>query len=294
MKKIAFLISSTYEQDLLKADGKFFNEYEFLREIFLDYKFELKKTIWDLEKDYSQYQGLIFKAIWDYYERPLDFKPFLQKLKKEKLKFCNSLDTVMWNMEKTYLVDIENADLPVIPFQIIENESDINKAVRETEGETLIIKPTISGGSRHTIKTKKKDIEKHLPTILTILKESKLMLQPFVPEVMNEGEYSFLFFGGKFSHALLKKPKEGDFRAHSFFGGNNYPYAPTALEIEQVARYLKTAPDFPDYARVDVVKKGKLFYLMELELIEPYLYFETAVNQNLAGKSFVQAVTKLP
>jgi glutathione synthase/RimK-type ligase-like ATP-grasp enzyme len=292
MKKIAFLISIDYERDLLLADGKFFNEYDFLKVLFKEKSWDLEKVIWDKEANWSQYSAIIFKSIWDYYERPREFKVFLNDLRKIKSKFCNSLDTVSWNMDKNYLFDIESDDLPVIPFKLMTSLDKFEDQLFLSLGEDIVIKPTISGGSRHTLKCKSHEWQKHLPLMQTILQESALLIQPFVPEVTEEGEYSFLFFQGEFSHALLKKPKAGDFRAHSFFGGNNYSYEANAEEIKAVSRFLDSAPDFPDYARVDVVRRKGIFHLMELELIEPYLYFETAKDQKLSGIKFVEAIIK--
>ena len=95
-----------------------------------------------------------------------------------------------------------------------------------------------------------------------------------MPEIQEHGELSLLFFGAKFSHAVLKKPIAGEFRVQSQFGGS---YRAIEVSEELIATALKIIAAFGGelvYARVDgIIADGK-FLLMELELIEPDLYFD--------------------
>jgi glutathione synthase/RimK-type ligase-like ATP-grasp enzyme len=99
------------------------------------------------------------------------------------------------------------------------------------------------------------------------------MVQPFLKNIIDEGEYSLSFFDGKFSHSVLKKPKEKDFRVQEEHGGNIQPIkiSPELMLIaENIIKKLST---IPLYGRVDLVRtKQNEFALMELELIEPSLY----------------------
>ena len=44
------------------------------------------------------------------------------------------------------------------------------------------------------------------------------MIQPYLPSIETEGETSLLFFGGRFSHAVNKRPVPGEFRIQVQFG----------------------------------------------------------------------------
>ena len=95
--------------------------------------------------------------------------------------------------------------------------------------------------------------------------------------MQEEGEYSFLYFGGQFSHALLKTAKSGDYRIQSAYGGSEETYHPSDAEIDAGQAILDTLGDTPLYARVDLLRglDSKLA-LIELEIIEPYLYLPHA------------------
>ena len=78
-----------------------------------------------------------------------------------------------------------------------------------------------------------------------------------------------MFFGGKFSHAVLKKPRAGDFKIQG--GQLKRVIVPEAI-VTQARAILRAVPQPPLYARVDgIIQEGK-FVLMALELIEPSLF----------------------
>jgi glutathione synthase/RimK-type ligase-like ATP-grasp enzyme len=103
----------------------------------------------------------------------------------------------------------------------------------------------------------------------------RMMVQPFLPTIRTEGELSFVFVEGELSHALLKRAKAGDYRIQSAYGGHEDPIQPMRADLDAAHNVLSTLDDTPLYARVDMLRHpdGSL-RLMELELIEPYLYPE--------------------
>ncbi len=101
------------------------------------------------------------------------------------------------------------------------------------------------------------------------------MAQPFMPEIA-DGEWSYLFFNGKFSHSLLKKPAEGDFRVQHYHGGTISKVAASPEQIKSAGLYVEKFATDTLYARVDGIHRNGELYLMELELIEPYLFLNTA------------------
>ncbi|PSR14105.1 MAG: hypothetical protein C7N36_05325 [Bacteroidetes bacterium] len=94
-----------------------------------------------------------------------------------------------------------------------------------------------------------------------------------MPEIQSQGEISLLFFNGQFSHAILKKPQAHDFRVQSQFGGDYQIYHPAASLIDTAAHIVQIFGEQLLYARVDGILKAGKFLLMEVELIEPDLYF---------------------
>ena len=81
-----------------------------------------------------------------------------------------------------------------------------------------------------------------------------------------------MFFDGAFSHAVIKRPREGDFRVQEEYGGRARSMTPPADRVDAAARYLAVSPEPPLYARVDGVETPAGFLLLELELLEPALF----------------------
>jgi hypothetical protein len=99
------------------------------------------------------------------------------------------------------------------------------------------------------------------------------MIQPLIPSIITEGEYSFLFVGGEFSHALVKRAAPGDYRIQEAYGGRSMKVEPSAADKARAGAVLEALDEPPLYARVDMVRgaDGRLM-LMELEVLEPYLF----------------------
>jgi hypothetical protein len=98
------------------------------------------------------------------------------------------------------------------------------------------------------------------------------MAQPFVGEVQDRGEWSVLFFGGRYSHAVLKRPAENDYRVQWEFGGSAVTMAPPPRLLGDAGAVMAAVAGDALYARVDGVERDGRLVLMELELIEPHLF----------------------
>jgi glutathione synthase/RimK-type ligase-like ATP-grasp enzyme len=103
-----------------------------------------------------------------------------------------------------------------------------------------------------------------------------MIVQPLLEEIGRTGEFSLMLFGGDYSHAVVKRPKSGDFRVQEYHGGvTTACNAPPAGAIELAQQALAAAPARATYARVDIVPDdGGTLRIMELELIEPSLFLD--------------------
>jgi len=112
-----------------------------------------------------------------------------------------------------------------------------------------------------------------------------VMVQPFIAEVCDPGEWSIIFFGGRFSHAIRKRPAAGDYRVQWEFGGTAAPMAPPPRLVADAEAVMAAVPGRPLYARVDGVERDDRLMLMELELIEPHLFlgWDADATGRLAG-----------
>ena len=115
----------------------------------------------------------------------------------------------------------------------------------------------------------------------------QLMVQPFVQAVVDEGEYSLFYFAGVLSHSILKTPKSGDFRVQEEHGGQLNSITPCNELLAAAKKALQTIPEKLLYARIDLVKHENKFKVMEIELIEPSLYFN---YDDKAANNFAKAL----
>jgi glutathione synthase/RimK-type ligase-like ATP-grasp enzyme len=222
----------------------------------------------------------LIKSPWDYFDRIEEFNAWLKKIESLNVRLLNPVDIVRWNSDKHYLQDISDAGLPVTPTRFIEKGAtpDLMSWFRVFRTDRLIIKPSISGGSKNTFQFSEADVPELEPTIKELLKSEGFMVQPFLKEIQDEGEWSFLFFNGTFSHCLLKKAKAGDFRVQHYLGGTIHPQTPEPQLLQSAERYVRQFAKGCLHARVDGVITGGEFHLMELELIEPFLFLFTDEN----------------
>jgi glutathione synthase/RimK-type ligase-like ATP-grasp enzyme len=233
-------------------------------------------VVWnDPEIIFSDYQFLIFRTTWDYFEKPELFSDWLEKIVRLGIQTINPISAIRRNQHKFYLKDLQELGVEIIPTIFVEKNCgmDLSRLLPDS-WQKLVIKPAVSGGAYLTRLFDRSEIASVEAQYTPIAVERDLLIQPFMPEIQQPGELSLLFFGGEFSHAVLKRPSAGEFRVQSQFGGN---YRALEVSPELIATAAKIIAAFGcelAYARVDgIIVDGK-FLLMELELIEPDLYFD--------------------
>jgi glutathione synthase/RimK-type ligase-like ATP-grasp enzyme len=190
------------------------------------------------------------------------------------------------NSDKRYLAALEARGVAIPPTAWTErlDQARVDAMFDATGADRVLVKPTVSGGAWKTLRLRRGDALDGAP-------DGAAMLQPYLPTIETEGETSLLFFGGRFSHAVNKRPVPGDFRIQSEYGGDYRAVAPAPGALA-LARQVLDAIDVPLlYARIDVVpdERGR-WLLMEAELIEPDLYLGQAPD---AGAAFADAVRAL-
>jgi len=197
---------------------------------------------------------------------------------------ANPASVLGWNSDKAYLGRLEERGVPIAPTRWCKDVtlSDIDAAFAEFGSDQLIVKPVVSAGAFRTLRLSPGEPLVDAPV-------GRAMIQPYLPNIASEGELSLLFFGGRFSHAVNKRPVPGDFRIQVQFGGLYTSVdAPPAEALALAAQVLDAIDEPLLYARIDMVRDGAgQWLLMEAELIEPDFYLANAAD---GGASFVQAV----
>jgi len=242
----------------------------------------------------QQFDAMLPLFVWDYFEN--NQEEFLSTMAKveQSTNLFNPFHVLKWNSNKSYLDKMEAQGAATIPTVTLPrvSEAAINRVMTELKADKIVIKPDVGGGAWRQVLFQKGDTFPNKDE----LPPKGAMVQPFLSSVTEEGEYSFLYFGGAFSHALQKKPQSGDYRVQSIYGGLEFSYTPTQEERIQARRILDTLDFTPLYARVDLLRgnDGRLL-LIELEMIEPYLYLPFAEGEggdNKGARKLAKAVLK--
>lgn len=231
----------------------------------------------DPHVDWSAYEAVVIRSPWDYTEALEPFLEAVERIDRSGTKLFNSLDIVRWNARKTYLQDLAQRGVPIIPTvwhdRLVPGE--LSKLFASVDAPEGIIKPVVGANARGTWRLDKDVLHEKTPEIEAYYANGPFMMQPFVPAIVNEGEFSLTYFNGELSHTILKTPKTHDFRVQEEHGGILKRIEPEPELKAAGDRALRAVGESLLYARADFVRapKGQGFWLMELELIEPSLYF---------------------
>jgi glutathione synthase/RimK-type ligase-like ATP-grasp enzyme len=249
-------------------------------------------VIWnDNTVNWRDFDYLIFRNTWDYFEKEAEFNLWLDQIEQLRIKTLNSIDIIKKNKHKFYLREMEKQGVKILPTLFIDKTDELNiHKIMPSHWKKAVIKPAFSAGSYQTEVFELKEVQKINNDYKKIASEKELLLQEFMPEIQTQGETSIIFFNKKFSHAVNKKPIAGDFRIQVQFGGQYTLVQPSAELIEKAQQIVNTFTGELLYARVDGIVIDNELHLMEVECIEPDLYF------NLSEGSldrFVSAIVDL-
>jgi glutathione synthase/RimK-type ligase-like ATP-grasp enzyme len=244
---------------------------------------EVEPRPWTEPGELGRFDLIMPLVAWGYHGDPLLWHALLDRLEREGRKVLNPVPLLRWNSDKRYLAELGRKGIAVIPTRIAEHLDEAALADARAEyGKELVIKPPVSASADGTHRLSAED---PLP------EESRgrvMMIQPFLRSVAEEGEYSIMLFGGEYSHAIVKRPKAGDYRVQPHLGGTEVACEPPPGAVELAKAALAAAPAEAAYARVDMIRDGSgALAIIELELIEPALWLQHAPNDAL---SFVSAI----
>lgn len=228
-------------------------------------------VVWD------RFDVAVIRSTWDYIDEPEHFLAVLAAIEASTCTLVNPFDAVRWNSDKAYLFDLQRWGVPIVPtFPAAGNANRMSDAIAAGGWRQAVVKPTVGTGAADIRRVPGTRLGATLGTLALSASLADYLVQPLVESVMSEGEWSFIFFGGSLSHVLLKKPAAGDFRAHGIYGGTIELVDARPDDAAQARAMLSALPFELLYARIDLVRIGQELAVMELELIEPMLYFGLA------------------
>lgn len=240
-----------------------------------------RPAVWDLPQDWRSYRGILLRSPWDYHLRLPEFLRWLAQREAEGIPIANRPEILRWNADKRYLLELATAGFPVIPTQVLQAKMLYHADCPWPE---RVLKPVVSAGGDRTYRLKEPDAWPALDP------EQWMMLQPYRREIEEEGEYSLIWLGGRYSHTVQKRPNKGNFLVQECHGGQtrSQPAPPGAIALgESLLSWVSARLGQLLYARVDGVFREGGLELMELELLEPSLYLE---HRSGATEDFARAI----
>ncbi|WP_050429818.1 ATP-grasp domain-containing protein [Chondromyces crocatus] len=274
--RIAFV---AFDFHRLHASGSKFDESIPLKEAFASRGASLEVIAApDASVGWGRFDAVLPLGCWGYHEDVQGFLAWVESLEAAGARLINAPALLRWNVDKAYLLRLQASGAHVAPFLHFEAHSrpDLGHAIEAEGWSRFVLKPTISANAWKTLVADAPPGSEATQLAEDILRTSGLLVQPFFEEIPRHGELSILFFGGKLSHAVVKLPRAGDFRSQPSHGASVLRAELPPTVLERAKAVLRAVPGEPVYARVDGFLRDGEFQLVELELIEPYLFLDGA------------------
>lgn len=216
---------------------------------------------------------ILLRSTWDYHRLPTMFLSWLQALEDSGRRCWNPPAVARGNVDKIYLKHLDAAGIAIPKTQWLERvDGDAIERALDAHGwDRAVLKPRIAATAYGTYLLDRDSVPSDHD--LAPARASGALLQEVIPEVVERGEVSLVYFNGAFSHAVVKQARDGDFRVQKDFGGTVAIASPSPAVQAFADRVMTHVPRSCLYTRVDVVEAARGPLLMELELIEPELYF---------------------
>jgi len=232
---------------------------------------EARYAAWDDPGEHWNADLIVLRSTWNYYLNPTQFLEWAEYAGRAA-PLLNPLDVIFWNHDKRYLLELEHLGVPIVPTRRIVRggTTPLDDVLHETGWQDVVVKPAISAASYRTRRFQSRSNaagNQHLAMLLT---DGDALVQEYMPAVEHHGERSLIWIDGAFTHSVRKSPRlAGGAEAVS----EAVPIGPKELDLGRAA-LAGFEPGKLLYARVDMVPDGAdQPRLMELELIEPSLFF---------------------
>jgi len=266
-----------YVNQIIKED-------ELLIEELKKHNLKVNRVNWDANYDWTKSKTVVVRAIWDYFNRFEEFVKWFN-IAKTLTKFINNAALITWNIDKKYLIELETKGINIPQTLILKKGTNtpLGEQMKKLEAHDFVLKPTISGAARHTYRLNYANLNQIERIFKKLIANEDLMLQVFQQNIMDYGELSLMCFNGKYSHAVKKMAKEGEFRVQDDFGGSVEQYNPTKSEIQFAETVMNHCLLLPTFGRVDIFYDNlNQLALGEVEVIEPELWLR--YNKKAANK----------
>jgi hypothetical protein len=231
---------------------------------------------------------VVVRSPWNYPEHLDAFRAWLDA-RDGLATLHNSAGLIRWNLDKRYLHDLAARGVTVVPTRFASDRPSLDVALAAVAqgASEVVVKPTISAGSRLTGRFRVGTDDAAELGRRILLRGLDVMVQPFAASVDVRGEHSAVAFDGVVSHTFRKGPILGE-QGRLRGGVYSEQVTPVTLSDEEhgvVASTLAASTALARehgwlgvdeellYARVDVVTLDDgTPALLEAELFEPCFF----------------------
>lgn len=239
--------------------------------------FPAAAVVWDdPAADWDRWDAVIIRSCWDYHLEVDRFRDWLDRVSAGGRVVINRPDVVRWNLHKGYLLDVARAGGRIPPTTVIaRGAAGLLRDHLGREGwRDAVIKPAVSATGYRTRLVRGRPSDEDECAFAETIAAGDVLAQAYVPEVSEQGEWSFVFFDGCYSHAALKRAAPGEFRVHIEWGGTVESAVPPPALIAQAQTLMDALALRATYGRVDGTDVDGTLVVMELEVVEPELFFD--------------------
>jgi glutathione synthase/RimK-type ligase-like ATP-grasp enzyme len=249
-----------------------------------------ESVVWsDPGVDWNDFDAAVLRSTFDYLDAREHFLEVLAAIERSRCRLFNPLEVVRWNIDKRYLLELEGRGVPIVPTRLALSTPSAELAtwLRGIGATEAILKPVVGLGGSGARRVLLDEFASTVTELRRVAPDAEHLCQPFLPGVVEEGEWSYVVLGGRLSHVLLKTPAAGDYRVQGIYGGAIRCAEPSADDVRQVEDILSRLGFDVPYLRLDLVRHAGRLRVMEVELIEPILSFDLVPG---ALPRFVQAI----
>ena len=250
-------------------------------------------AVWDDPAvDWSRYAGVVIRSTWDYHHQQDQYAHWLRRCSASGVKLWNPPGAVLANMNKRYLSDLAHRGVEVVPTEYLDirHGHDLRGTLNRRGWDEAVVKPAVSASAYGTWRTSLATADQDQQAFEEESSRHEVLVQPHIEEIATCGEWSLVFFAGRYSHAAIKRPAAGDFRVQEELGGSAAAARPPDHLIDAARHILSLSPSPLLYARVDGVERTGRFMLMELEINEPYLFIGMSAEAAVRFADAIEAV----
>lgn len=257
---------------------------------------DVESAVWDSPLvDWSRYDAVVLRSTWDYHLRRDDFEKWLAHLDAVGAAVFNPTSLVRWNIDKHYLGDLATRGVAIAPTMFVDRgDATLDQLFAQLSWADVVIRPTVSASGHETRRVSLHHGAGDAEWFHRVHGEYELMVQPFFEEIVKQGEWSFVFIAGQYSHAVRKVAAPGEFKVQHEHGGLLIVEHPRGIIIQHAESVTEQLPNGWLYARVDGFERDGALVVNEVELIEPSLFlaqhpsaprrFATAIRHVAAGR----------